>query len=79
MTQVIQLNKNHKLNFHSDFQKQDINFDIKKLQDACNQVLKIKGFDTSLGIPHFAAISLIQIPGDPDSIRGNKEACPLVG
>ena len=72
MTQVIQLNKNHKLNFQSDFQKQDINFDIKKLQDACNQVLKIKGFDTSLGIPHFAAISLNQIPGDPDSIKGNK-------
>ena len=72
MTQVIQLNKNNKLNIHSDFQKQDINFDINKLQDACNQVLKIKGFDTSLGIPHFAAISLNQIPGDPDSIKGNK-------
>ena len=34
MTQVIQLNKNHKLNIHSDFHKQDINFDIKKLQDV---------------------------------------------
>ena len=37
-----------------------------------NEVLKIKGFDTSLGIPHFAAIPLNQIPGDPDSIKGNK-------
>ena len=37
-----------------------------------NEVLKIRGFDTSLGIPHFAAIPLTQIPGDPDSIKGNK-------
>ncbi len=57
---------------NKDFQKQDIKFDIKKLREACHQVLKIKGFDTSLGIPHFAGISLNQIPGDPDSIKGNK-------
>ena len=62
--------KSHKI--VSDFQKQEINFDIDKLKNACNEVLKIKGFDTSLGIPHFAAISLNQIPGDPDSIKGNK-------
>ena len=53
-----------------DFHKQDIKFDISKLKQACNDVLKIKGFDTSLGIPHFAAISLNQIPGDPDSAKG---------
>ena len=57
---------------NKDFQKQDIKFDIKKLREACDQVLKIKGFDTSLGIPHFAGISLNQIPGDPDSTKGNK-------
>ena len=57
---------------NNDFQKQDLKFDIKKLREACDQVLKIKGFDTSLGIPHFAGISLNQIPGDPDSIKGNK-------
>ena len=57
---------------NNDFQKQDLNFDISKLREACDQVLKIKGFDTSLGIPHFAGISLNQIPGDPDSIKGNK-------
>ena len=55
----------------NDFHKQDIKFDISKLKQACNDVLKIKGFDTSLGIPHFAAISLNQIPGDPDSAKGN--------
>ena len=54
---------------NNDFQKQDLNFDINKLREACDQVLKIKGFDTSLGIPHFAGISLNQIPGDPDSIK----------
>ena len=59
------------LNF-DDFQKQDINFDISKLRTACDEVLKIKGFDTTLGIPHFAGISLNQIPGEPESIQGNK-------
>ena len=55
----------------NDFQKQTIKFDISKLKKACDEVLKIRGFDTSLGIPHFAGISLNQIPGDPDSIKGN--------
>ena len=55
----------------NDFQKQDVKFDIIKLKQACDEVLKIKGFDTSLGIPHFAGISLNQIPGDPDSVKGN--------
>ena len=55
----------------NDFQKQDIKFDIAKLREACTKVLNLKGFDTSLGIPHFAGISLNQIPGDPESIKGN--------
>tara|TARA_Y100001970_G_scaffold287888_1_gene413670 strand:- start:2887 stop:3477 length:591 start_codon:yes stop_codon:yes gene_type:complete len=58
------------LNF-DDFKKQDISFDISELRNACDQVLNIKGFDTTLGIPHFAGISLNQIPGDPGSITGN--------
>jgi hypothetical protein len=41
------------LNFR-DFQKQEIKFDIEKLQEA------------------YHPISLTQIPGDPDSIKGNK-------
>ena len=57
---------------NKDFQKQNVIFDISKLRQACDDVLKIKGFDTSLGIPHFAGISLNQVPGDPDSIKGNK-------
>ena len=55
----------------NDSQKQDVKFDIIKLKQACDEVLKIKGFDTSLGIPHFAGIPLNQIPGDPDSVKGN--------
>ena len=55
----------------NDFQKQDVKFDISKLKQACDDVLRIRGFDTSLGIPHFAGISLNQIPGDPNSIKGN--------
>ena len=55
----------------NDFQKQDLKFDISKLKQACDDVLKIKGFDTSLGIPHFAGISLNQIPGEPESTKGN--------
>ena len=59
----------------NDFQKQDLKFDIIKLKQACDEVLKIKGFDTSLGIPHFAGIPLNQIPGDPDSVKGNNVRC----
>ena len=55
----------------NDFQKQNVKFDIIKLKQACDEVLKIKGFDTSLGIPHFAGIPLNQIPGDPDSVKAN--------
>ena len=56
----------------NDFHKQDLAFNISKLREACDQVLKLKGFDTSLGIPHFAAIPLNQIPNDPDSVKGHK-------
>ena len=55
----------------NDFQKQELKFDIIKLKIACEEVLKIKGFDTSLGIPHFAGIALNQIPGEPESIKGH--------
>ena len=55
----------------NDFQKQELKFDIIKLKIACEEVLKIKGFDTSLGIPHFAGIPLNQIPGQTESIKGH--------
>ena len=72
MSNVSYLNEVKSTSLSTDFHLQDIKFNIQKLQDACDEVLNIKGFDTSLGIPHFAGISLNQIPGDPDSIKGTK-------
>ena len=59
------------LNF-DDFQKQDVKFDITELQKAYKEILKIKDFSGPDGITNFGAISLTQIPGDPDSIKGHK-------
>ena len=53
------------LNFQ-DFQKQDVKFDIDKLQKAYKEILSIKGFTGVDGVSNFGAISLTQIPGDPD-------------
>ena len=59
------------LNF-SDFRKQNIKFDILKLQEAYRQIVKTKKFDDGGGISHFGAICLTRKPGDPDSVKGNK-------
>ena len=64
------LNGNDRVLDFSDFQKQTIQFDIDKLQDAYNQIVKIKKFEDA-GVTNFGAISLTQIPGDPESIKGN--------
>tara|TARA_Y100001970_G_scaffold278064_1_gene383234 strand:- start:332 stop:955 length:624 start_codon:yes stop_codon:yes gene_type:complete len=72
MSNLEHTNFKSRYNLSNDFQKQDIKFDITKLRKALDEVLKLKGFDTSLGIPHFAAVPLNQIPGDPDSIKGHK-------
>ena len=72
-SKVIDLNikKEDRVLDFSDFQKQEIKFDIEKLQEAYHQIVKIKKFEDA-GVTHFGAISLTQIPGDPDSIKGNK-------
>ena len=57
---------------YNDFQKQDIKFNITELQKAYSEILKIKKFDGPEEISNFGAISLTQIPGDPDSIKGHK-------
>ena len=59
------------LNFN-DFRKQNIKFDIVKLQEAYNQIIQTKKYDDGGGISHFGAICLTRIPGDPDSVKGNK-------
>jgi hypothetical protein len=56
----------------NDFQKQDLQFDIQKLQEAYYQIIKTKKFDDGGGVTNFGAISLTQIPGDPESIKGSK-------
>ena len=59
------------LNFN-DFLKLDIKFDVEKLQAAYIDVIKIKNFESPGEITTFGAISLTQLPGDPDSIKGHK-------
>ena len=53
-----------------DFQKQDIKFDIAKLQQSYKEIIKTKKFEDA-GVTNFGAISLTQIPGDPESIKGS--------
>ena len=59
------------LNFN-DFQKQNIKFDISKLQEAYSQIIQTKKFDDGGGISHFGAICLTRKPGDPESVKGSK-------
>ena len=49
----------------------NLTFDIKKLQTSLSEVLKMKKYDNAHGVKNFAAICLNQIPGNPDSIKGN--------
>ena len=68
----LNLKKDEKILNFSDFQKQNIKFDIVKLQEAYMQIIQTKKFDDGGGISHFGAICLTRKPGDPDSIKGNK-------
>ncbi len=54
-----------------DFQRvKDLKFDIEKLKEALKIVLSRKDYDDAAGTKYIAGISLNQIPGDPDSIKG---------
>ena len=53
-----------------DFQKQDIKFDITRLKQSYKEIIKTKKFENA-GVSNFGAISLTQIPGDPESIKGS--------
>ena len=60
------------MNYFKDFHTvKNLKFDIKKLENALNEVLKIKKYGAPKGITNFAAICLNQIPGKPESIEGN--------
>ena len=53
-----------------DFKKQDIKFDITRLQQSYKEIIKTKKFEDA-GVSNFGAISLTQIPGDSESIKGS--------
>jgi len=58
------------LNFEDFYKVPDLKFDISRLRNDLETVLKKKKFNTP-GVSHFGAISLNQIPGDENSIKGN--------
>ena len=56
---------------HSDFYKvENLKFDISKLRNALKIVLERKSYDDAVGTKYIAGISLNQIPGDPESSKG---------
>jgi len=60
------------MNSLSDFHTvKDLKFDTQKLNQALKEVLKMKNYDDAGGVSNFGAICLNQIPGDPNSIKGN--------
>ena len=55
-----------------DFHRvENMHFDIPKLKKSLEEVLKIKNYDDANGIKNFAAICLNQIPGKPETTKGN--------
>ena len=60
------------MNTFKDFHTvKNLKFDVNKLQEGLKQILKLKKYDTANGIKNFAAICLNQIPGKPESTKGN--------
>ena len=57
-------------NFEDFYEVPNLNFDISKLRNDLDKVLKAKKF-SSPGVTHFGAIPLNQIPNDRSSIEGN--------
>ncbi|MEK9544450.1 MAG: aspartyl/asparaginyl beta-hydroxylase domain-containing protein [Pelagibacteraceae bacterium] len=58
------------LNFKDFYKVPGLNFDIERLRKDLESVVEKKKFKT-LGLSHFGAISLNQIPNDESSIQGN--------
>ena len=59
------------MNNFNDFQTvKDLKFDILKLRTALKQVLSRKSYDDAAGTKYIAGIALNQIPGNPESIKG---------
>ena len=56
--------------FEDFYEVPNLNFDILRLREDLDRILKIKEFNTP-GVSHFGAISINQIPNDERSIKGN--------
>ena len=57
-------------NFEDFYEVPNLNFDIPRLREDLDKILKAKKFH-SPGVTHFGAIPLNQIPNDKSSIEGN--------
>ena len=57
-------------NFEDFYEVPNLNFDISKLREDLDKILKNKKFN-SPGVTHFGAIPINQIPNDESSIKGN--------
>jgi hypothetical protein len=58
------------VNFEDFYKVPKLSFDINKLRNDLEKILKNKKFN-SPGVTHFGAIPLNQIPNDRNSIKGN--------
>ena len=58
------------VNFEDFYEVPNLNFDISKLREDLDKILKNKNFN-SPGVTHFGAIPINQIPNDESSIKGN--------
>ena len=58
------------VNFEDFYEVPNLNFDILKLREDLDKILKNKKFN-SPGVTHFGAIPINQIPNDSSSIEGN--------
>ena len=58
------------VSFEDFYEVPNLNFDISKLRDDLDKILKDKNFN-SPGVSHFGAIPINQIPNDENSIKGN--------
>jgi len=58
------------VSFEDFYEVPGLNFDVSKLRDDLDKILKNKNFN-SPGVTHFGAIPINQIPNDENSIKGN--------
>ena len=58
------------VSFEDFYKVPDLSFDITRLKNDLDKILKNKKFK-SPGVTHFGAISINQIPNDINSINGN--------